>query len=200
MVIFLNIPFKREALDELFRMKTSPQPLECIKDPLGITNESNGLFDTFFTENGPEWPRHFDGNGVRIRYLGHACILIETKDVSLLIDPVISYKYSDGVERRTFADLPEKIDYVLITHTHQDHLMFETLLQLRHRVRNIIVPRSVGGDRADPSAKLILQTVGFNNVWELDELEQVEIPGGYIMGCPFLGEHGDLKKNTETHK
>jgi L-ascorbate metabolism protein UlaG (beta-lactamase superfamily) len=195
--LFLNVPFESEALDELFRMKTTPQPLGYIKDALGVANESDGLFATFFTENGPESHRHFDSDGVRIRYLGHACILIETRDVNLLIDPVVSYKYDNEIERETFADLPEKIDYVLITHTHQDHLMFETLLQLRHKIRNIIVPRSVGGDRSDPSAKLILRTVGFNNVWELDELEQVEIPGGYIMGCPFLGEHCDLNVRTK---
>jgi len=195
--LFLNVPFKSEALDELFRMKTVPLPLEYIKGALGLTNESNGLFTTFFTENEPEPQRNFDSDGVRIRYLGHACILIETRGVSILIDPVISYKYNDEVGRQTFVDLPRKIDYVLITHTHQDHLMFETLLQLRHKVGNIIVPRSVGGDRADPSAKLILQTLGFNNVWELDELEQVEMPGGYIMGCPFLGEHCDLNVRTK---
>jgi L-ascorbate metabolism protein UlaG (beta-lactamase superfamily) len=195
--LFLNIPFKSEALDELFRMKTTPQPLEYIKDALGIAHESNEFFDIFFTENEPNQPRHFDGDGVRIRYLGHACILIETRDVTLLIDPVVSYKYNNEVERQTFADLPEKIDYVLITHTHQDHLMFETLLQLRHKVKNFIVPRSTGGDRADPSAKLILRTVGFENVWELDELDRIEIPGGYIIGCPFLGEHCDLNVRTK---
>src|SRR5262249_32060292 len=192
-----NLPFESEALDELFKMKISPQHFEYIKDALGITNESNDLFATFFTENPPGPHRHFNGDGVRIRYFGHACILIETKTVSLLIDPVISYKYNDETGRQTFVDLPETIDYVLITHSHQDHMMFETLLQLRHKVRNIIVPRSSGGDRVDPSAKLILQTVGFQNVWELDELEQVKIPGGYIMGCPFLGEHGDLNVRTK---
>jgi L-ascorbate metabolism protein UlaG (beta-lactamase superfamily) len=195
--LFLNVPFKSEALDQLFRMKTTPQPLEHIKDALGIANESDGLFTTFFTENEPEPQGNFGGDGVRIRYLGHACILVETREVNLLIDPVVSYRYNNEVERLTFADLPEKIDYVLITHTHQDHMMFETLLQLRHKIRNIIVPRSTGGDRVDPSAKLILRTVGFHNVWELDELEQVEIPGGYIMGCPFLGEHGDLNVKTK---
>jgi L-ascorbate metabolism protein UlaG (beta-lactamase superfamily) len=195
--LFLNIPFKSEALDELFKMKTTPQHLEYIKDALNIDSERSDLFATYFTDNEPERYRHFDSDGVRIRYFGHACLLIETKDVNLLIDPVISYKYNDKVERQTFADTPEKIDFVLITHTHQDHMLFETLLQLRHKIRNIIVPKSSGGDRADPSAKLILRTVGFDNVWELDELEQVEIPGGHIMGCPFLGEHGDLNVRTK---
>jgi L-ascorbate metabolism protein UlaG (beta-lactamase superfamily) len=195
--LFLNLPFESEALDELFKMKVSPKNFEYIKDALGVGNESNNLFATFFTENQPERRRHFSGDGVWIRYFGHACILIEAKNVSILIDPVISYKYNDEIGRETFVDLPEVIDYVLITHSHQDHMMFETLLQLRHKIRNIIVPRSSGGDRVDPSAKLILQTVGFRNVWELDELEQVEIPGGHIMGCPFLGEHGDLNVRTK---
>jgi L-ascorbate metabolism protein UlaG (beta-lactamase superfamily) len=114
-----------------------------------------------------------------------------------LVDPVISYKCNDEAGRQTFADLPEVIDFVLITHSHQDHLMFETLLQLRHKLRNIIVPRSSGADRVDPSAKLMLQSIGFSNVWELDELERVEIPGGHIMGCPFMGEHGDLNVRTK---
>jgi L-ascorbate metabolism protein UlaG (beta-lactamase superfamily) len=193
----LNVPFESEALDELFKMKTTPRPLEYITDALGITHERHDLFNTFFTENEPDQPRHFDGDGVRIRYFGHACLLIETRDVSLLIDPVISYKYDNDVERQTFADLPEKIDYVVITHNHQDHVIFETLLQLRHKIRNIIVPKSIGGDRVDPSLKLILLTTGFDNVWDIDELERVEIPGGYIMGCPFFGEHSDLNIRTK---
>jgi L-ascorbate metabolism protein UlaG (beta-lactamase superfamily) len=195
--LFLKVPFESEALDELFGMKTKPQSLEYIKEVLGVAHENEGLFNTFFTESEPDPPHRFGDDGVRIRYFGHACILVETRDVNLLIDPVISYKYNDEVGRQTFADLPDKIDYALITHTHQDHLMFETLLQLRHKIRNIIVPRSSGGDRVDPSAKLILRTVGFHNVWELDELEQIEVPGGHIMGCPFLGEHGDLNVRTK---
>jgi L-ascorbate metabolism protein UlaG (beta-lactamase superfamily) len=195
--MFLKLPFSSEALDELFKMKTVPQPLEYIKDAVQLTDESEELFTSFFTEEAPESRGPFEGGGVRIRYFGHACILIETRNVSILIDPVISYKYDAEVARHTFTDLPDMVDYVIITHSHQDHMMFETLLQLRHKVRNIIVPKSSGGDRIDPSAKLIMQTVGFRNVQEFDELEQLEIPGGYIMGCPFLGEHADLDVRTK---
>jgi hypothetical protein len=37
---------------------------------------------------------------------------------------------------------------VLITHNHQDHILFETLLQIRHKVSEIIVPRGGSGMRA----------------------------------------------------
>ena len=193
----LSIPFASESLDSLFKMKSVPQSLDFIKEQLQIERSQEHLFDSFFTEVEPVKPAVFTEDAVRVRYLGHACLLIETKAVSLLIDPVVSYKYQSEIERCTFADLPATIDYALVTHTHQDHVMFETLLQLRHKVRNVIVPRSSAADRMDPSLKLILQTIGFRNVSEIDEMERVEIPGGYIMGCPFLGEHGDLNVRTK---
>jgi len=76
--------------------------------------------------------------------------------------------------------------------------MFETLLQLRHRIRNIIVPRSNGGGLADQSLKLALRNTGFENVTEIDEMETMDVPGGMILGLPFLGEHGDLNIRTKT--
>ena len=65
--------------------------------------------------------------------------------MSILLDPVLSYTYDSDISRYTYEDLPDVIDYVLITHNHQDHILFETLLQLRHRIRHIVVPRNGGG-------------------------------------------------------
>jgi len=76
--------------------------------------------------------------------------------------------------------------------------MLESLLQLRHKIRTVVVPRSNGGSLVDPSVKLMLRQIGFNDVRELDELEMIEEDGGYIMGLPFLGEHGDLNIRTKT--
>jgi L-ascorbate metabolism protein UlaG (beta-lactamase superfamily) len=75
--------------------------------------------------------------------------------------------------------------------------MFETLLQLRHRIRNIIVPKNNGGGLADPSLKFILQNIGFSHVTEIDELEEIEVKDGSITGIPFLGEHADLNIRTK---
>ena len=79
---------------------------------------------------------------MRWRYFGHACILVETHGVSMIFDPVLSYTYESQVSRYTYEDLPESIDYVLITHNHQDHVLFETLLQIRHKAKYIVVPET----------------------------------------------------------
>jgi L-ascorbate metabolism protein UlaG (beta-lactamase superfamily) len=193
----LKIPFKEQALDELFRMKFEPQSLAYISELLEIADEDAGLFASFFTTKEPPRPSRYDGDAIRIRYFGHACILIESKETCILIDPVVSYENNSGPYRLTYKDLPESIDYVLITHNHQDHCMFETLLQLRHRIKNVIVPKNGGGKLVDPSLRMVLQSIGFRNVREIDELETVQIEGGMLTGVPFLGEHADLDIRTK---
>ena len=195
--VFLDVPFNAENLDALFQMKFVPGSYEQIKESLTVAPGDEALFSQFFTEKEPRAPAEYKGDGVRIRYFGHACLLIEAPDVSILCDPVISYKEQSGIDRYIHADLPEKIDYVLITHSHPDHVMFETLLQLRHKVKNLIVPKSSGSNRVDPSLKQILRTTGFYQAYEIDELETIEIPGGRIIGLPFLGEHCDLNVRTK---
>ncbi|HYP25736.1 MAG TPA: MBL fold metallo-hydrolase [Blastocatellia bacterium] len=196
--LFVDAGFADEGLDELFSMKCLPKPYGHIKERLGVDGADDGLFASFFTGERQQACSRFDGPGVRVRYFGHACLLVESGGVSVLTDPVISYRYDSPVSRYTFADLPDRIDHVLITHNHQDHCMLETLIQLRHKVKNVIVPRNNGGGLADPSLKLMLQRIGFKNVTEIDEMESVEVEGGGITAIPFLGEHGDLNIRSKT--
>ena len=110
----------------------------------------------------------------------------------MLLDPVLSYTYESDISRYTYSDLPDVIDFVLITHNHQDHILLETLLQLRHCIRTIIVPRNGGGALQDPSLRLLLKQCGFHNVIELAEMEEIGFGKGSITAVPFLGEHADL--------
>lgn len=195
----LSVPFNSPELDELFRMKAEPRPLGHARELFGLAEGKGGdVFSTFFTAEPPRPAARYAGAGVRVRYFGHACLLIETSEVSIMIDPLVSYEGgAGGLRRYTYADLPDRLDYVLITHNHQDHCMFETLLQLRHKIGQVVVPKSNGGGLADPSLKLILQNIGFPRVVEIDEMEAVEVEGGRLVGLPFLGEHGDLNVRTK---
>jgi L-ascorbate metabolism protein UlaG (beta-lactamase superfamily) len=67
--------------------------------------------------------------GTRITWLGHATVLIQTaKGITLLIDPFIAQnpKYPTGFE------LPSKIDYVLLTHGHGDHISDAVPVATKH--------------------------------------------------------------------
>lgn len=192
-VLQLDIPFSHPAIDILSRMKRQPGTIDTVRSLLQVRDEHADLFETFFTEDVPPAYSKYTGDKIRMRYFGHACILVETKDVSILLDPLISYYgYHSDVEHFSDADLPDVIDYVLITHNHQDHILFETLLPLRHKVKNIIVPGTRGGRLEDPQLKLMFKAIGFNNVIELDEMETVDFADTTITGIPFTGEHCDL--------
>ncbi len=196
--LHLSLPYRAEGLDRVFRMREKPQPLGFATEALGLSGPDDGRFKGLFTDQPPRLAEPRDPEGVRVRYFGHACVLIETRDTTILTDPVIGYEHGRGAARFSFADLPARIDYVLITHAHQDHCMLETLLPLRHKVGEIIVPRNSGGGLADPSLKLALQSAGFSNVSEIDELGRVETADGSITSIPFFGEHGDLNIRSKT--
>ena len=196
--LHLNFRFNNPIWDRLFRMRYTPDSYSEIKEVFNIKNSQGTVFSSLFTNEQPPKSNNYQGDDVRVRYFGHACVLLETKNTTILCDPLISYQHRAGIPRYTYADLPEVIDYAVITHNHQDHVMFETLLQLRHKIRNIIVPKSNKGALIDPSLKLVLEAIGFNNVKEIDELETIEITDGYILGLPFFGEHGDLNIAAKT--
>ena len=193
--VYLKIPFSDAHLDKLFKMKEEPQEFNKIQALFEVPESKHSLFHSFFTNFKPTIAenRNYHSQGIRLRYFGHACVLIQTKSVSILFDPVISYPIqANTVPRYTFADLPDYIDYVVITHNHQDHLMFETLLQLRYKIGNVVFPANNTGAIADPSIKLILQHMGFSSLIELKEMETISLQDGEITALPFLGEHSDL--------
>ena len=198
--VYLNLAFSDKKVDQLFRMKEEPSSLDEALQTFNVPSSKSPLFESFFTTTSPSKSkdRNYHGEGIRLRYFGHACMLIQTKLVSILFDPVISYPMQGSkIPRYTFEDVPDQIDYVIITHNHQDHLMFETLLQLRHKIKHIIFPANHKGSLQDPSIELILEHTGFDSLIELEEMRTVSVEDGEITGIPFFGEHSDLNINSK---
>lgn len=184
-------PFDDPAVDALYHLDICPQPLAEISAILGLEDNPNLL--PLLSEEPltpiPPWSE----TGVRLRYFGHATVLIEVEGITILTDPFISViPEKSGTARYSFRDLPAKIDYVLITHGHHDHFVFESLLRLRHRIDTIVVPRNSGVYYGDLSLKQLAQRLGFKRVQGMDALDTIALPGGGITAIPFLGEHCDL--------
>jgi L-ascorbate metabolism protein UlaG (beta-lactamase superfamily) len=188
-----QVPFSDSRLDELFALDLRPRPLGAIRDLLGPAAGSDAqLLPLLSTE--PLQPyTPWEGPSPRVRYLGHACVLVEWKGATVLVDPVLSpLPSAGGMPRLSFQDLPPRIDYVLITHSHADHLSIETLLRLRHRIGQLVVPRASGALLGDYSPKLLARSLGFERVLEPEVYESLPLPEGEILAAPFLGEHGDI--------
>lgn len=187
------IPFEDANVDELFLLDAHGQPMGRILESLGLNWKHEKSVLPFLAPGSRVLPERWEGQEIRIKYFGHACILVEWNGVAVLTDPYIGVIPRGGGETRlSYHDLPEKIDYALITHNHQDHFALETLLRLRHRIGALVVPRSYGILLGDISLKVMARKLGFNHVIEMESFDSIGLPGGEIIAVPFLGEHGDL--------
>jgi L-ascorbate metabolism protein UlaG (beta-lactamase superfamily) len=186
-------PFDASQVDRLFMLDTQPQSFDSICRNLDLNDQSRERLWPMLTEKPRILPEKWSGDCTRIRYFGHACLLIESRGASILTDPLIAViPTKGGLDRFSYRDLPEEIDFALITHNHVDHNSIETLLRLRHRIKCLVVPRSSGALYGDVTLKFLAHQIGFRNVIELDALENLPLPDGEIIAVPFLGEHADL--------
>jgi L-ascorbate metabolism protein UlaG (beta-lactamase superfamily) len=107
-----------------------------------------------------------------VTWIGHATVLVQTGDLNILTDPVWSETVSPfppiGPERVRapgvrFEDLP-KIDLVLISHNHYDHMDLPTLKKLWQRDRPTIVT-SLGNETLLKSHGIPASAYDWNDGW-----------------------------------
>ena len=99
-------------------------------------------------------PPRVMGSEMIVTWIGHATILVQTRGVNILMDPIWSDRASPfsfaGPKRVRapgvrFDDLP-KIDLVLVSHNHYDHMDVPTLKRLWLRDGPLIIT-SLGNDK-----------------------------------------------------
>jgi L-ascorbate metabolism protein UlaG (beta-lactamase superfamily) len=124
-------------------------------------------------------PPRVEGGKVRLCFIGHASWLIQTAGVNILVDPVWSMRVSPvrwaGPKRHNdpgvaFAALP-RIDTVLVSHGHYDHLDIATLSRLAKTFApRVITPH--GNDLTMRAANAAIKAEGYD--WH----DRVELRGG----------------------
>ncbi|WP_158640496.1 MBL fold metallo-hydrolase [Anseongella ginsenosidimutans] len=114
-----------------------------------------------------------------VTWFGHSSYLIQTESVNLLVDPVFSQRasFSSYLGPKAYAfstDIPLKdlprIDIVILTHDHYDHLDHRTIRQLRSTVKAFYTPLGVG-------SHLAFWGIEESRITELDWEESAELPG-----------------------
>lgn len=112
-------------------------------------------------------------------WFGHSSFFMQVEGVKILIDPVLQGAVSpvsfiakafDGSDPYKPDDIPE-IDLLLITHDHWDHLNYDTLTELRPKIRRIVTGLGV---------KAHLEHWGFDTtiIIEKDWGEEIDLDNG----------------------
>ena len=122
---------------------------------------------------GPKPAEKVNGNEIRATLINHSTVLIQSGGYNILTDPIYSYRCSPvsfvGPKRARnpgikFDELP-KIDAVIISHDHYDHLDLPTIDRLIARDNPKIFLGLGVGERLD----------SMNNVKELDWWESAAV-------------------------
>jgi L-ascorbate metabolism protein UlaG (beta-lactamase superfamily) len=132
-----------------------------------------------FTSESVDWPRSVTNQSYKLpsrpeksgvlTFINHSTFLVQLPGITILTDPIFSERAGPfekfGPIKRTrnpglaFKDLP-KIDVVLISHNHYDHLDLETLIKL-NKIHHPVFLVALGD-------KLLLEAEGIKNIQELD--------------------------------
>lgn len=159
----------------------------------GIGKGFSAFLGWQFNRERKEWPDFVNDNEkpvfnrdlkrgqVAVTSINHATYVLQFRDLSILTDPVFSERTSPmswiGPKRHrkvgaTIEQLP-KVDVVVISHNHYDHLDLNSLVALDQRDRPKFFVAL--GNRA------LLADAGIADVVELDWWQKFELPNGSVV-------------------
>ena len=146
------------------------------------------------------WARP-SSSGLRITWLGHSTLLLELDGLRVLTDPVFGERASPvsfaGAKRfhpvpARIAELP-RLDAVLLSHDHYDHLCATSLRELARLEVPVITSLGVGAR---------LEALGFapERITELDWWEEHVLPGGALSFTATPAQHFSGRSLTDRNQ
>jgi L-ascorbate metabolism protein UlaG (beta-lactamase superfamily) len=132
---------------------------------------------------GPKPAARVDGDSLVVTFVNHSTFLIQTMGLNILTDPIWAERASPvsfaGPKRMRppgirLEDLP-KIDIILLSHNHYDHLDIGTMQRLcKEHGPAVFCPLGVG---------LYLEKKGIGNITEMDWWDQVAFNADVSVLC-----------------
>ncbi len=180
-------PFPRHFDGKRFFNPNASSPrgfLDVLRWKLTSRPEASPRFVSDVEQSKP--PLRVEGSQLRVTPINHSTVLLQQSGSHILTDPIWSERASPltavGPRRHRkpgvrWEDLP-RIDTVLLSHNHYDHLDLATLRRLTDRGQSqFIAPAGVGR---------LLQSRNIGPVQELDWGESAPIAGGIVHAVPAV--------------
>jgi L-ascorbate metabolism protein UlaG (beta-lactamase superfamily) len=102
----------------------------------------------------------------RLTWLGHSTVVVDLEGTRVVTDPVLRARvWHLRRDAEVAADSLGRLDAILVSHLHFDHLDLRSLRRLDHELP-VVVPRGAGA---------LVRRRGFGEVVELDVGEEIEI-------------------------
>jgi L-ascorbate metabolism protein UlaG (beta-lactamase superfamily) len=148
---------------------------------------------------GPAPPARVGGGSVRVTMVNHATVLLQMDSLNILTDPVwskkVGFEGEIGVRRHRppgipFDSLP-RIDVILISHDHYDHMDLPSLLRLQRRYH----PRIITG-LGNPG---YLASQGVQGAEQLDWWQSVKI-GAAVRVTAVPARHWSGRSLTDRYE
>lgn len=196
--------FKETQIKRILRSSLSPFVPQTVKSKLSYFSQQEDKdvskiykFDDFQSLQSEE--------RYAIQNIGHATLLIQVPDFNILIDPVFydlnSLLYpAKTAPHKSVQELP-KIDVIVISHNHRDHVDQRSLQELlkRHQEKNwpqpkVFVPM---GDRR------LLESFGFNQVREVEWYTKISVTNEAKKTVNFISipaDHRSGRSGIDHHK
>ena len=119
---------------------------------------------------------------MRVQMIGHACLLCETEDVRILMDPWIV----GPANFRSWWHIPEvdldpaklpALDYIYVSHMHGDHFHTQTLERMPQRP-TVLIPQLYHNRFVRR-----LRQLGYTRILELPHGKEVRLKGSTRVCC-----------------
>ncbi len=207
---WLSTPPYQGAVSDHFNGKTFFHPWQLPKDG-GVKGfgavlkwqmdrrRERGVWKFVNNTPAPKPPERVMGDELRVTFINHSTVLIQTEGINIITDPVYGERVSPfsfmGPKRHKnpgirFEDLP-KIDIILLSHNHYDHSDEPTLIKLTKRDAPLVIT-SLG-------VPLYLQKIGITNVIELDWWQEYSVREGlniHAVPAQHFSSRGTVDRNT----
>ena len=141
-----------------------------------------------------------NSNEIRLVWLGHSAFIINIKGVIILLDPMLGShaapvpllslkRYSSQLAFD--IDELEKIDFVIYSHDHYDHLDYPTIKKIKNKVGLFIVPLGLGNHLEGWGvSKSSIKELNWDESYKYNEIDFVCLPARHFSG------RGPLNRNS----